>query len=221
MRLARGLAWGGIVGSCFFAFLLRSGFAWAPFAVVGVLCLAFLIYAGRREKHVDRALPASLERLAYRTDGTSVTFAWLWRRGHRQRLRILRSDTRCARRPDDHAGDQLCVFDQVADQFVDDGLRPRRNYHYTLFVQDDAGVWSDPVLQNVVTLSQADQAELEASDDALGTPGSVSAEPIRYGHYGVGSEVVDEVAGLATDAIFAVAGVFARDKPADGWQEIE
>ncbi len=51
---------GGIVGSCFFAFLLRSGFAWAPFALVGLLYLAFLIYAGRHERHVDTALPASL-----------------------------------------------------------------------------------------------------------------------------------------------------------------
>ena len=140
MGLARGLAWAGIIGSCFFAFLLRSGFAWAPFAVAGVLCLAFLIYAGRREKHVDRALPASLERLAFRTDRTSVTFAWLWRRGHQQRPRILRSDTRCARRPDDRAGDQLCVFDRVDDRFVDDGLQPRHTYHYTLFVEDDTGV---------------------------------------------------------------------------------
>ena len=219
MGLARGLAWAGIIGCCFFAFLLRSGFAWAPFAVVGVLCLAFLIYAGRREKHADRALPASLERLAYRTDGTSVTFAWLWRRGQKQRLRILRSDTRCARRPDDHTGDQLCVFDQVDDRFVDDGLRPRHNYHYSLFVEDDAGAWSDPILQNVVTLPQADQAELEELKDALGKPGSVSAGPIHYGPFG-GGMVVDEVAGLATDAIFAVADIFVRDKPADGWHEV-
>ena len=98
-------------------------------------------------------------------------------------------------------------------------MRPRHNYHYTLFVQDDAGVWSDPILQNVVTLSQADQAELKASSDALGTPSSRPAGPIHYGRYG-GSIVVDDAAGLATDAIFAVAGVFARDQPADGWQEI-
>ncbi len=147
-----------------------------------------------------------------------MTFAWLWRRGHQQRLRILRSDTRCARRPDNRAGDQLCVFDRVDDRFVDDDLRPRYTYHYTLFVQDDAGAWSDPILQNVVTLSQADQAELKASDDALGTTGTVSV-PLHYGRYG-GGMVVDDAAGLATDAIFAVAGVFARDKPADGWQEI-
>ena len=186
--------------------------------MVGVLCLAFLVYAGRREKHVARTLPSSLERLAYRTDGASVTFAWLWRRGRQHRLRILRSDTRCARRPDDRAGDQLCVFDRVNDRFVDDGLRPRHTYHYTIFVQDDAGAWSDPILQNVVTLPRADQAELEASDVALETPGTVSA-PLHYGRYG-GGMVVDEVAGLATDAIFAVAGIFARDKTADGWQEI-
>jgi hypothetical protein len=227
-RLARGFAWAGIIWCCFLAFWVRSGFAWVPFAVAGALCLAFLVYAARRDKRVDRVLPASLERLAYRSDEAAVAFAWLWRRGQQHRVRILRSDVRCARRHDDTGADQLCVFDGVDDRFLDDQVASRRSYHYSLFVEDGGGVWSDPVLQNVLTYPQAERAALEAS--SMAGPGRPSTADRAIGsrdraYRGVdpltaGGLVVDDVAGLGTDAIFAIAGVFARDKTADGWQEI-
>ena len=216
-RLARGLAWAGIIWCCFLAFWLRSGFAWAPFAVVGVLCVAFLIYGARRDKRVERTLPPSLERLAYRYDETSVTFAWLWRRGRQQRVRILRSEVRGARRQDDTGADQVCVFDRVDDRFVDDHVAPRRTYHYSIFVEDGDGVWSDAVLQNVLTYPEAERRALEASCDAPPARETASERARRIRRE---SMVIDDAAGLATDAIFAVAGIFARDKTADGWQEI-
>jgi hypothetical protein len=224
MGLARGLAWAGIIWCCFLAFWLRSGFAWAPVAVVGVLCVAFLIFAARHDKRVDRTLPESFARLAYRSDEKAVAFAWLWRRGQ-QRVRVLRSDARGARRHDDAGGDQVCVFDRIGDGFVDDEVAPRRSYHYSLFVEDEDGAWSDPVLQTVLTYPAAERAALEASY-AVALPPTAAERTVRSwrrrrrGPLLGDSQLVDAAADVATEAIFAVAGIFARDKPADGWQEI-
>ena len=232
-RLARGLAWAGIICCCFFAFLLRSGFAWAPFAVAGVLCAVFLLSPAGHERRVVRTLPESLERLAYRSDERAVAFAWQWQRGRRLRVRILRSDEKGASRHDDEGADQRCVFDKVGDGFVDDQVAPRRSYHYSLFVEDEDGAWSDPVLQTVLTYPPADRAALETTYAAAPARPVTAEQALRgysgpggYPRYGIrgpllgDSQLVDDAADVATDAIFAVADAFAHDEPADGWQEI-
>ena len=224
--MGRALAWAGIIMSCFLGFWARTGHAWVPFVVIGGLSVAYLVYAGRRDKRRSATLPRAIERLAFYSDETVVAFAWNWRRGHEGRVRLLRSDTRSAQSPDAD-GDQTCVFDGTDDKAIDNEVSARRTYHYSLFVEDGRGRWSDPVCQPVMTYPQAERAAIEAT--YKGPPvGSPYADPDHSRHYsttdawglGAAQSIGDALGGVATDVIFSVASVFAADKTASGWEEI-
>ena len=224
--MGRALAWAGIISCVFWGFWARTGHTWVPFVLVGGLCIAYLIYAGRRDKRRSATLPRSIERLAFYSDETTVAFAWKWRRGHEGRVRLLRSDTRSAQSPD-AANGQTCVFDGADNKAVDNDVLPRRTYHYSLLVEDGNGRWSDPVCQPVMTYPQTERAAIEAT--YKGPPArSRYADPDHSRHYshldaiGVGAaqSIGDSLGGVATDLIFSVASVFATDKTASGWEEI-
>ncbi len=221
-RLARGVAWGAIFWCAFLAFWTRAaGLAWVPFAVLAVLCVVFLVLSGRRERRAGKSLPRGVKRLAYRSDETYVAFCWLWHRGQPRRMRVLRSDEHAAAAADEAEG-QTCVYDGGDDRFVDDGVAPRRTYHYSLFVANAAAGWAEPVCQSVMTYSQADQVSLESQSPAppLTREQANAAELMMALRRGPDCLLTDSVAGVATDLIFAAASVFAGDKAADGWQEI-
>jgi hypothetical protein len=189
-RAMRGFAWAGVISCCFWGFwATHAGLAWVPFAVVGGLCGAYLIFGGRRDKDGSRVLPSSLERLAYFSDETSVALAWKWRRGREGRLRILRSDTRAAQSPDDASNGQTCVFDGSGQTLVvDHDVLSRRTYHYSIFVEDGNGRWSDPIWQPVLTDAQAVRAAIETTRRSTGgvaRGGGVAAPPpvFKREHY--------------------------------------
>jgi hypothetical protein len=224
--VGRALAWAGIISCVFWGFWARTGHAWVPFVVIGGLCVAYLISAARRDRRRSTTLPSPIERLAFYSDDRTVVFAWKWRRGHEGRVRLLRSDTRAAQSPDTAAG-QTCVFDGTDDKAIDDGVLPRRSYHYSLFVSDEDGRWSEPVCQPVLTYPQAERAAIEAT--LKGPPvTSRYADPDHSRHYsgldsvgfGAAQSIGDSLGGAATDLIFSVASVFAADKTASGWEEI-
>jgi hypothetical protein len=221
--VGRALAWAGIISCVFWGFWMRTGIAWLPCVVVGGLCVAYLIYAGRRDKRRTTVLPSSIARLAYYSDDTAVAFAWQWRKGRDGRLRILRSDTRSAQSPDDETGGQTCVFDGSDDKFIDGDIQPRRTYHYSLFAADGNGGWSDPICQPVMTYPAAERAAIEATYKGA-SPGSPYAPGTFHGVGGTtlaASQAIGVgLGGVATDLIFSVASVFAADKTADGWEEI-
>lgn len=225
--MGRALAWAGIISCLFWGFWARTGHAWVPFVVVGGLCVAYLIYAGRRDKRRSTTLPQSIERLAFYSDDRTVAFAWKWRRGHEGRVRLLRSDTRSAQSPDDASNGQTRVFDGTDSKAVDNEVLPRQTYHYSLFVEDGNGRWSEPICQPVMTYPQAERAAIEATYE--GPPvSSRYADPDHSRHYssldavgiGAAQSIGDSLGGVATDLIFSVASVFAADKTASGWEEI-
>ncbi len=224
--MGRALAWAGIISCIFWGFWMRTGASWLLLVIVGGVCVAYLIYAGRRDKRRTTVLPSSIERLAFHSDDTAVAFAWQWRKGRERHLRILRSETRSAQNPDDETADQTRVFDGADDKFVDADVQPRRTYHYSLFAADAGGDWSDPICQPVMTYPAAERAAIEASYTGE-SPGSRYAGA-KSRHYssldargtGAAQSIGDDLGGVATDLIFSVASVFAADKTAAGWEEI-
>ncbi len=247
--LFRGLAWAGVILCAFGAFFtLQAGSAWVPFVLIAIMCAAYLVYRWRHDRDLERVLPRGLSRLAYRSDETMVVFAWLWRGDRARHMRILRSETRGASDPDaTGSGGQTCVYDGDGDTFADSGVEPRRQYHYSLFVEEARGSWSTPVHRPVLTYAQAERASIESSQaaptwtedraapvgrrDALGVtlvsdpmadPHGVDVQRARMlGDAGVLSVAGTALGGLATDLIFAAASAFAGDKAADGWEEIK
>jgi len=222
-RAIRGFAWAAVISCCFWGFwAARAGLAWVPFAVVGGLCVVYLVFGGRSNRDGSRELPSSFERLAYFSDETSVAFAWKWRRGHQRRVRILRSDIRAAQGPDDTSDGQTCVFDG-SDQtlVVDHDVLPRRTYHYGLFVEDGKGRWSDPVCQPIFTDAPAIRAAIEKTYDGP-PPGSPEAEALLHPRpFSIESATTNAIAGAVTDLIFSAASVFAGTKASEGWEEIK
>jgi hypothetical protein len=214
---------------------------------VACACVAWILLSSRRDRRSVSGLPRSLGRLAYRSDETAVAFVWRWRRRRQKRLRILRSASRGSESVGGDAGtDQTSVFDGFGDQVLDRDVKPRQTYYYSFFVEEDRGRWSHPVHQTVLTLSPEDQAQIEASfespkwvdprewvgdeRDVLAT--RLAADPLTDPHgvdveraltMGQSAEAVivgSALGAVATDAIFAVAEIFAKRRPADGWQEI-
>ncbi len=220
-RVLRVVAWVGIVSCLFLGFWLRTGHTWVVFVVIGGLCVAYLAVGARHDKKASSVLPASLDRLAYFSDDASVAFAWLWRKGRAGRLRILRSDDRPAESPDAATG-QTPVFDGGdQQQVVDRDVQPHRTYHYTIFVADARGRWSDPIHQPVLTDTPNDREAIEATYNGP-PPGSPEAEALLHTRpFSRESSLTNAVAGVATDLIFSAASVFAADKPSEGWEEIK
>jgi hypothetical protein len=233
----RALAWAGLVIAAAVLFLDRTATAAVACGVIAAASGTMLLFARRRRRSLFGSLPPALKRLAYRSDETAVAFAWQWRRRRGGRLRILRSDACGTSDPNDTSMEgQTCVYDGAGDQLVDRDILPRAAYHYSIFAQDGAGHWSMPVHQEVLTMSPADRAAIEATlmqpdedvayaarRDVLAT--SITPDPLADPHGLVQSRggayiISDAVSGLATDALFAVADVFTRDKPDDGWEEI-
>ena len=167
-------------------------------------------------------LPSSLERLAYFSDETSVAFAWKWRRGREGRLRILRSETRSARGPDDTLNVQTCVFDGSGQTLVvdHDVLSPadlplqhlRRGWQGSL-VRSDLPAGPHRRARG----SSGDRGHLRRSAPA----GSPQAKALlRSRPFSTESVTTNEIAGAVTNLIFSAASVFAAAKPSDGWEEI-
>lgn len=238
--MARRLAWGGIVVGGLGALLTHAGAGWVPFAAVAAFCAAYLPLRSRRDRRRASALPPSVARLAYRGEGSLVAFVWQWRHGEERRMRILRSENHGAHDARDAevgetSGGQRCVFDGRDNQFVDRDVATRHTYHYSLFAEEAAGGWSAPVYQPVTTVSQPERAALEAAEMAPAVrEGSEHLTAARDAGSGLlvasdmsgtpRGDALDRtglVAGMATDAIFSLASVFAHDKAADGWVEIE
>ncbi len=221
-RAMRGFAWAGVISCCFLGFwTAHAGLAWVPFALVGGLCGVYLIFGGRRDKDGSRVLPSSLERLAYFSDETSVAFAWKWRRGRESRLRILRPDTRAAQSPEGASNDQTCVFDGSGQTLViDHDVQSRRTYHYSIFVEDGKGRWSDPICQPVLTDAQAVRAAIEATYDGPQAGSPEAKALLRPRPFSTESSTTNEIAGAVTNLIFSAASVFAAARPSDGWEEV-
>jgi hypothetical protein len=216
--------------------LTLAGAGWVPFAAVAALCVAYLPYQSRRDRRRASALPPGLARLAYFAEESAVAFVWQWRRGNERRLRILRSDSHGAHGADvvEASSRQSCVFDGRDDQFVDREVEARRTYHYSLFAEDGAGRWSAPVYLQVMTVSPEERAAFEAAETA---PSFVEAGESETGSRDAQSGIFASdryatplgdalgrtglVSSLATEAIFSAASVFARERAADGWVEIE
>ena len=238
--VARGLAWGGVAVGCLGALLTHAGTAWAPFGLVAAFSAAGLVVQTRRDRRRASALPPSVARLACRGEGSLVAFVWQWRRGEERRMRILRSESHGAHDARDAevgeaSSGQRCVFDGRDNQFVDRDAASRRTYHYTLFAEEAAGGWSAPVYQPVTTVSQSERVAFEAAEKAPalreGSERQTAARDLGSGLLVAsdmsGTPLGDALdrtglgAGIATDAVFSLASVFARDKAADGWVEIE
>ena len=189
-------------------------------AVVMALAALALILDRRRGRRAERSLPTDLARLAYYADAHSVAFAWLFSDKKRP-VRILRSEDSGALTAEDRAG-QVVVLDGVGDRVVDTGLWPGRDYHYSLFVQEAPGEWSQPVRVLVATEPAAERIEREQAEWA------VKASAARAGDRNDGRSgsafvtasrgLAQVFSGVATDLM---ATVFRwDDRVADGWEEI-
>jgi hypothetical protein len=235
----RGLAWGGIVVGGLGALLTYAGPAWVPFGLVAALSAGGLVVQTRLDRRRASALPPSVARLAYRGDDSFVAFVWQWRHGEERRMRILRSETHGAHDAHDAEvgealGGQRCVFDGRDNRFVDRDVAARRTYHYSLFAEEAAGCWSAPVYQPVTMVSQSERAAFEAAEEAPavregghGTAARGAGSGLLVASDMSGTPLGDAldrtglIAGMATDAVFSLASVFAHDKAADGWVEID
>ena len=173
--------------------------------------------SARHARHVDRALPAALDRLAFCGTETYVAFAWRWHGRRGGRLRILRSEEHGARDPDDTQGGQVVVFDGEGDRFVDSVVQARRKYTYTIFAQEGRAGWAEPVRQIVLTYPKKERESIEESEKGRYTGPAWTDPSFTRGRE---NPFVDAAAGAATDLIFAAASVFAGDKTAGGWEEI-
>ena len=246
-RFSRAIAW-AVIFSCFLlAWLEQSRMIRVGCVAVACACVVWILLSFRHDRRFASGLPRSLARLAYRSDETAVARVWRWRHRRQKRLRILRSVTRGSKSVAGDAGtDQTSVFDGFGDQVIDRDVKPRQTYYYSFFVEEDRGRWSQPVHQTVLTLSPEDQAQIEASfespkwvhprehagdgrdvlatrlaPDPLTDPHGVDVERgLVMGESGEAVIVGSVLSAVATDAIFAVAEIFAGKKPADGWQEI-
>ena len=247
-RLFLGAAWGGILLSLLGALATaKVGTSWIPFVAVAALSAAYLLKHYVHDREVNRALPRSLDRLAYRPDASSVAFAWKCHGRRMRRVRILRSLGRGARSPDEGpTSGQTLVWDGSWNTAVDQYVEPGMEYHYSVFVEERRGRWSEPVHLIVLTLSLDDRRAVEQSSDAptwsedvpalserrdaLGT--TIIADPasdphgvdvdrsLALGTTGGAYILGTAISGLVTDLVFTAAEVFAAREPADGWEEV-
>jgi len=196
---------------------------------VALVVVTTMVLWRRRDRELASSLPEELDRLAWRSDEATVAFIWRFRPGQETRVRITRSERGFAgRRGTGH--DQLLVFDAQGDQAVDHDVLPRRTYFYTLLVERPADAPA-AVRIEIATISAAERAAIDATLEAPDRRLPVAFSPemasdrmyqghVGYGAIGAASLAGEILGGIATDAVFAVAELFAGDEPPDGWVEI-
>jgi hypothetical protein len=180
-----------------------------------------------RRRRLVSVLPRGLERLAWRSDAESVAFIWRFRKGHGTRVRILRSERGYADKPAT-AHDQTTVFDAEGDQALDRYVVPRRTYFYS-FVLDGSPKAQVMLHLEIPTLSPDERRRIDETlaPPAVGGDGGRNslATASRHGNFGSmtsSASVAGEIlGGVATDAFFAVADLFARERLPDEWVEVE
>ena len=237
LRLAEMAAAIGLILSLLLLIPAHQGTPLLVLLCIAGVSLAGLVGVAARRRSRARTLPSQLARLAYRSDEQAVAFVWQWRGRREHRLRILRSEVSSAGGADEGvAGAQTLVYDGSGEEVVDDGVAPRRAYHYSLFVGTASGGWSTPVRVYVLTLSRPERLAIEASYAAR--PGEVLAarrgaalsglmvpDPVGDPHgvqwsRGGASLLGDALGGLATDAILTATEVFAGRRPDDDWEDV-
>jgi len=197
---------------------------------IALVSVAVRLLLRRRDRHLASARPEELERLAWWSSETAVAFMWRFRRGRETRVSITRSEQGPAGSSGDAGHDRLVVFDAVGDRAVDRDVLPRRTYVYSISVVRAADVPAVVRLE-IPTLSPKDRAAIDAtlSPSAGPLPSAFTPEVSRDGacYGGIGYQTIgaaaaagDILGGFATDALFAVADVFLRDRPPDGWVEV-
>lgn len=195
-------------------------------AVVVLLCWEAVIRAVDRSR--ARVLPKELERLAWRSDETAVAFIWRFRRGRESRVRILRSEEGYADRRKSTGHDQTVVFDAQGDQAVDRHVQPRRTYFYSFLVERPAGRPAIVRLE-IPTLSPEERRQIEATHDGPEVLWDYQRDGLTTsvwhgwgGSRTASAAVLGEIlGGIATEAVFAVAELFAGERLPEDWVEVE
>jgi hypothetical protein len=237
LRLVEMIAVLGLVLSCLLIVPFHHGVALLALLAVAAASLTGVLWARRRAAKERRTLPRGLARLRYRSDEGSVEFRWQRSRRFTGRVRVLRSEERGARDAlEAGTGGQLLVYEGAGESWLDTAVKPRHAYHYTLFVSDGPSGWSTPVRVQALTVSPDERRAIEATlqPSAAGAPGGHQGvftathvpdpvqDPKGLEWYRGGSAVLGSaLGGLATDAVFAVGGLFSRPSDDDGWVEVE
>jgi len=228
IRILQALVVGVLLLTALMLWMSAHAVASGALLVVALLVVATMVLIRRRERELASSLPEELARLAWRSDEASVAFIWRFRPGQETRVRITRSERGFAgRRGTGH--DQLVVFDAQGDQAVDHDVLPRHTYFYTLFVERPPDAPAAVRLE-IATLSAAERAAIDATLEARDRRLQVAISPemargmyqghVDYGVVGAASFAGEILGGIATDAVFAAADLFAGDEPPDGWVEI-
>lgn len=228
IRILQVLVVGVLLLTALMLWMTAHAVASGALLVVALLVLATMVLIRRRERELASSLPEELARLAWRSDEASVAFIWRFRPGQETRVRITRSERGFAgRRGTGH--DQSMVFDAQGDQAVDHDVLPRRTYFYTLLVERPKDAPA-AVRIEIATLSAAERAAIDATFEARDRRPQVAISPemargmyrghVDYGVVGAASFAGEILGGIAIDAVFAVADLFAGDEPPDGWVEI-
>lgn len=170
-------------------------------------------------------LPKELARLAWRSDETAVAFIWRFRRGRETRVRILRSEEGYADRRKSTGHDQTVVFDAQGDQAVDRHVQPRRTYFYSFLVERPVGRPTIVRLE-IPTLSPEERRQIEATHDGPEVLWGYQRDGLwtasHHGRMSPSAAVLGEIlGGIATEAVFAVAELFAGERLPEEWVEVE
>jgi hypothetical protein len=229
IRVLQVLAIGVFLLTALLLWMTAHAVASGVWLAVALVVVATMVLMRRRDRELASSLPEELDRLAWRSDEATVAFIWRFRPGQETRVRITRSERGFAgRRGIGH--DQLVVFDAQGDQAVDHDVLPRRTYFYTLLIERPVDAPA-AVRIEIATLSAAERAAIEATLEAPDRRLPVACFPetardrmyqghVGYGVIGAASFAGEILGGVATDAVFAVADLFAADGPPDGWIEI-
>ena len=190
-----------------------------------VVLLGWEALLGAFDRGHARVLPKELERLAWRSDETAVAFIWRFRRGREYRVRILRSEEGYADRRKSTGHDQTVVFDAQGDQALDPYVQPRRTYFYSFLVERTVGRPAIVRLE-IPTLSPEERRQIEATLDGPEVLWGYQRDGLRtashYGRMSPSAAVLGEIlGGIATEAVFAVAELFAGERLPEDWVEVE
>lgn len=221
-RILLAFAWAGVgfgVLGVWWATASGEPAAVALLALLAFASAAALWSASARDRRRSRSLPKPLARLAYLADERAVAFAWQWRRKERL-VKVMRSPHHAAfeptggpangEAPDDQP---VCVYLGAGDRFVDHDVEPGAEYHYGVFVEEQPGTWSAPVMIVVAATAIADRIAAERAERGRRREVAEDALAWRADWGPDGESFFDGLTGPLADAIFG-------DRLPDGWEEI-